>query len=552
MLKKKISISALTVMMILTPLGVVSASGVDEVGEVDGKVKSMNVVKLNAKVYGNLKGDGSDETAAMRNMFKKINKEYSGSMVELTFPEGTYRVTGRVTVYSNLKIIGVPGKTIFKNTSESCKTKAVFTNGEDGRWDYKGNAGSNIEFRDLTFDRCLAISLGHGKNILINRIHVIDSPNAHAIEISSCKDVTVQDSLFEGLDRKNTTESMASRDYNEIIQIDGSQYASYPYFGAYAGGTSSPDNVTKQPESYQPINEDIYIINNVFKASKNNPIPVAIGAHGSWGTLKRGYKNIVIRGNKISDTTNAAIRFPHAESLIVENNEITNTPLGVRYVSTSKVLDTENITIKSNKFKNVKEGILIGAYQTDKRIKNATVTGNTFEGTNAANSVGLKVEYTKALVESNNTFKNFSMNRNIPGEFANVTTNSLNMRKGAGTSYASLGKLSKGTRVEILEKSKNGWTKIFVNNKAGYVSSDYIKVNGASIRKSTVTTTTATKKGVVTGNGLRVRKEANTNSAILTKLYKGDNVTVLNTSKGWAKINYKGTVGYVSSDYLKM
>ena len=49
---------------------------------------------------------------------------------------------------------------------------------------------------------------------------------------------------------------------------------------------------------------------------------------------------------------------------------------------------------------------------------------------------------------------------------------------------------------------------------------------------------------------LRVRSEANTDSAVLDKLSHGTKVDVLSTSNGWYKISYDELTGYVSSDYL--
>jgi len=59
----------------------------------------------------------------------------------------------------------------------------------------------------------------------------------------------------------------------------------------------------------------------------------------------------------------------------------------------------------------------------------------------------------------------------------NVSWGSLNVRKGAGTSYAKTDGLYKGDEVVVLSTS-NGWSKILYNgNKTGYVSASYLKSN---------------------------------------------------------------------------
>ncbi|WP_284693989.1 N-acetylmuramoyl-L-alanine amidase [Paraclostridium ghonii] len=57
-----------------------------------------------------------------------------------------------------------------------------------------------------------------------------------------------------------------------------------------------------------------------------------------------------------------------------------------------------------------------------------------------------------------------------------VNTDEVNVRAGYGTSYAIIGKLPKGSKVEIVE-SKNNWYKIKYNGVYGYVSGSYISID---------------------------------------------------------------------------
>lgn len=54
----------------------------------------------------------------------------------------------------------------------------------------------------------------------------------------------------------------------------------------------------------------------------------------------------------------------------------------------------------------------------------------------------------------------------------------------------------------------------------------------------------------VNSGKLNVRKKPSTAGAIVTKLAKGQAVTVTSQSKGWARISVKGKKGYVSSKYI--
>ena len=71
---------------------------------------------------------------------------------------------------------------------------------------------------------------------------------------------------------------------------------------------------------------------------------------------------------------------------------------------------------------------------------------------------------------------------------ATVNTDSLNMRKGAGTSYSVITKLSNGTVVDVLESASNGWKKIKTSNgTTGWVSGSYL-ANGVVEQTSTPST----------------------------------------------------------------
>ena len=71
---------------------------------------------------------------------------------------------------------------------------------------------------------------------------------------------------------------------------------------------------------------------------------------------------------------------------------------------------------------------------------------------------------------------------------ATVNTDSLNMRKDAGTSYSVITKLSNGTVVDVLESASNGWKKIKTSNGTiGWVSGSYL-ANGVVEQPSTPST----------------------------------------------------------------
>ena len=128
------------------------------------------------------------------------------------------------------------------------------------------------------------------------------------------------------------------------------------------------------------------------------------------------------------------------------------------------------------------------------------------------------------------------------------TTAGLNVRTGPSTSYAKIATLSYGQSVNVLSTS-NGWSKINYNGSTGYVSSQYLQSTKPSSSSSSETSQTV--KYVNTTSGLNMRTGPATSYAKITTIAYGQSVNVLSTSNGWSKINYSGSTGYVSSQYLQ-
>ena len=128
------------------------------------------------------------------------------------------------------------------------------------------------------------------------------------------------------------------------------------------------------------------------------------------------------------------------------------------------------------------------------------------------------------------------------------TTAGLNVRTGPSTSYAKIATLSYGQSVNVLSTS-NGWSKINYNGSTGYVSSQYLQSTKPSSSSSSETSQTV--KYVNTTSGLNMRTGPATSYAKITTIAYGQSVNVISTSNGWSKINYSGSTGYVSSQYLQ-
>ena len=122
------------------------------------------------------------------------------------------------------------------------------------------------------------------------------------------------------------------------------------------------------------------------------------------------------------------------------------------------------------------------------------------------------------------------------------------LRKGPGTSYGKITILTKGSKVDIVAKSSNGWYKIKYKNSYGYSYKDYITVKDSDV---TTTETEYTATGTTT-TSLNVRKFPSASATKLGTLGKNAKVDIVaKVSNGWYKIKYNGGYGYISGSYVK-
>ena len=158
-------------------------------------------------------------------------------------------------------------------------------------------------------------------------------------------------------------------------------------------------------------------------------------------------------------------------------------------------------------------------------------------------------------LDNNNSSDNDSNNAPVapPATSAEkgVTTANLNMRTSASTSASIITTIAKGSTVEIVDKSTPNWYKVKYNGQTGYVSREYVSINGSNNAPTTPPATTA-EKGVTTAN-LNMRTSASTSASIITTIAKGSTVEIVDKSTpNWYKVKYNGQTGYVSREYVSV
>jgi uncharacterized protein YgiM (DUF1202 family)/beta-N-acetylglucosaminidase len=137
-----------------------------------------------------------------------------------------------------------------------------------------------------------------------------------------------------------------------------------------------------------------------------------------------------------------------------------------------------------------------------------------------------------------------------------ITSTTVNVRSGAGTSYTIVGKLHYGDNIRVYGTVVNGslkWYKIIYNKKTAYVASTYTKVLSKTITYSPVRSGKSLKN-----TNIRTGPSTSKPSIGVLKAGQTTNLYSIYTSYSgakyskWHRVSYNGQVGYVIVDFVKM
>jgi mannosyl-glycoprotein endo-beta-N-acetylglucosaminidase len=235
------------------------------------------------------------------------------------------------------------------------------------------------------------------------------------------------------------------------------------------------------------------------------------------------------------------------------------------YLITKQVSSVKYVSVDPSSTLNVRESASTKANVVTK-LKNNTKVEVVSESNGWAkikvNGINgyVSSQYIKAVQTEEKKTTNSSNKQQKVTKYVNVNTgSSLNLRNSPSNSASIIVKLAKDVPVTVYSES-NGWSKVEAYGKQGYVATQYLteKKGTASPEKKEETKTSTSEKAaakyvnVEKNSSLNVRKEASTNSAILTKLSRGTEVKVLSSANGWDKVTVSGKTGYVSSSYLSV
>lgn len=121
----------------------------------------------------------------------------------------------------------------------------------------------------------------------------------------------------------------------------------------------------------------------------------------------------------------------------------------------------------------------------------------------------------------------------------------LNLREGPSTDAPVITAMEEYSVVTVLEV-RDGWAYISIGDLTGWCSMDYLVPEESFSREDNTLTATVTTEG----DELRLRTEPSLDSDVIDGMPNGASVTVLRQEGEWCYVDYYGTQGWCSSEYL--
>ena len=245
-----------------------------------------------------------------------INKAKLAGGGIVFIPFGEYLLHSEILLYSNIKIVGTKG-TILKRRNSSMR---IFMRPDLKETDGGYDGIANFEIHNVIFDGeekteiTGMLCLGHGNRIRIkNCVFKNLLNNWHMIEVNGCKDVVIEDNIFENY---RGTES---------IQID----------------FMLNDEVYPFPcLKDETVCDGITIKNNIFKRIYGT----GIGHHSFKANVIP--RNITVKDNYFEDVSEYCIHLSDLEKFTVKGNKIFNAQYGVvidfYYTASKEILIADN------------------------------------------------------------------------------------------------------------------------------------------------------------------------------------------------------------------
>jgi N-acetylmuramoyl-L-alanine amidase len=126
------------------------------------------------------------------------------------------------------------------------------------------------------------------------------------------------------------------------------------------------------------------------------------------------------------------------------------------------------------------------------------------------------------------------------------TVNPLNVRSGPGTSFQVITQIRPEQTFPLI-KEEGDWVQIELNDREkGWVADWLIEIKDADVKEVSQVRQTATVQASI----LNVRSGPDTSYSVIGKLASGEKIDIIEVKKGWYKISFDHSDGWVASDYV--
>lgn len=127
--------------------------------------------------------------------------------------------------------------------------------------------------------------------------------------------------------------------------------------------------------------------------------------------------------------------------------------------------------------------------------------------------------------------------------YATAST-TVNVRSSDSEQADRLGKVSGGSRIEVLEQQLNGWSKVVYEGKEGYIKSEFLQMEESVPDGAVIGSVKAT-------TNVNVRASASETGAKLGTLVGGDTAELIAVEGDWCKIRFNGQAAYVKAEFVE-
>ncbi len=131
-----------------------------------------------------------------------------------------------------------------------------------------------------------------------------------------------------------------------------------------------------------------------------------------------------------------------------------------------------------------------------------------------------------------------------------IVLNDVVLYKEAKLTSDVIGSVKKDEIVKVYRQSDKGWSLLLTQDGVAYIESKNIEEKKEEIPEENTNSGDSNEVKLYTVTDLNMRSEASSSSELLDVIKSGEEVIMISKSGGWAQVQYKDKIGYVSASYL--